>query len=62
MCNIEIREKAKAAGVQLWKLAELLGITDSHFSRRLRHELKPEEKKKCLDFIESREKEAAGNE
>ena len=49
--NREIRQAATEAGVRLWQIAEALGTTDSGFSRRLRHELPPEEKKQVLDII-----------
>lgn len=42
--NLDIRAKAKGAGVKLWEIADKLGITDSHFSRKLRHELPQAEK------------------
>lgn len=51
MSNKQIREEAKHAGVFLWQIAERLGITDSHFSRRLRREFDPEEREKILAII-----------
>jgi hypothetical protein len=44
MCNQDIREEAKKAGLKLWELAEALGITDGNFSWKLRHELPENEK------------------
>lgn len=44
MCNKEIREAAKAAGVKLWQIAAALGVNDGNFSRKLRQELPQEEK------------------
>lgn len=53
MTNQEIKQAAKQAGVPLWKLADTVyGIADSCFSRKLRHELPEEEKKKLLEAIE----------
>ena len=52
MKNSEIREKAKAAGIPLWKIADVLGITDSTFSRWLRRELPAEKTAECLKAIE----------
>lgn len=53
MHNTEIKQAAKQAGVPLWKLADVVyGISDSWFSRKLRHELPEEEKKKLLEAIE----------
>ena len=51
--NREIRQAATEAGIRLWQIAEALGTTDSGFSRRLRHELSPEEKKQVMDIIGS---------
>lgn len=45
MKNLDIRQEAKTAKVNLWQIAEQLGIADSNFSRKLRKELSVEEKK-----------------
>ena len=50
--NIEIREKAKESGVKLWMVAEALGMADSAFSRKLRHELAANEREQVLSVIE----------
>ncbi|MBR5641774.1 MAG: hypothetical protein IKW92_06565 [Firmicutes bacterium] len=50
--NNDLRLAAAGRGVPLWKIAEALGITDSSFSRKLRHELSPEEKQKIYIIIE----------
>lgn len=42
--NADIREAAQNNAVMLWEIADKLGITDSHFSRKLRHELPQAEK------------------
>lgn len=52
MYNQEIREAAKTKGVLLWEIAEALGIQDSAFSRKLRHELSEEERTKILTLID----------
>ena len=44
MCNKDIREAAKNAGIRLWEVAAALGINDGNFSRKLRQELPHEEK------------------
>ena len=49
--NMEIREAAKSAGVCLWQIAERLDINDGNFSRKLRREFPPGEKKKIMDII-----------
>lgn len=57
MCNKEIREVAKKAGVRLWQVAEVCGINDGNFSRKLRRELPQEEKEKILAVIHRLAKE-----
>lgn len=44
MANQDIKLLARESGVKLWQIAESLKITDTMFSKRLRHEL-PDEKK-----------------
>lgn len=51
MVNCEIRQQAARAGVKLWRIADRLGIADSGFSRKLRHELPQEEKERVLKII-----------
>ena len=51
MCNKEIREAAKQAGVCLWQIAERIGINDGNFSRKLRRELPQAERDKILKII-----------
>lgn len=55
--NLNIRAAAKSAGVKLWEIADKLGITDSHFSRKLRHELPQAEKDRIFSIIEEIAKE-----
>lgn len=52
MCNQEIRSAAKNAGVRLWQIAEILGMNDGNFSRKLRRELPQEERTKILEIID----------
>jgi hypothetical protein len=59
MQNVEIREKAAKNNVYLWRIADKIGITDCHFSRRLRHEFPQEEKEKILAIIDELAKEAS---
>lgn len=49
--NREIRDEAKRRGVFLWQVAERCGVNDGNFSRKLRRELPPEEKRKILGII-----------
>lgn len=59
MANLDIRRTAAGAGVKLWQIADKLGIVDSTLSRKLRHELKEEEKQKILAIIHELAKEAS---
>lgn len=52
MANMDIRFKAKAAGVPFWKIAEKLGVTEVTITRRFRKELNPEQKQMYLDIIQ----------
>lgn len=51
MNNIGIRQAAKDANVRLWQIAERLNIADTTFSRKLRHELTPDDKSKVYAII-----------
>ncbi len=51
MKNKRIRDAAKSAGVKLWEIAEVLGITDGNFSRKLRRELSGEEQTQIIGII-----------
>ena len=57
MRNNEIRQSAKAAGVKLWQIAEVVGVNDGNFSRKLRHELPEDEKQKILEIVEDMEQQ-----
>lgn len=50
--NQDIRDTAKRNGVYLWQIAEQINLNDNYFSRKLRHELSPEEKTRILSIIE----------
>lgn len=52
MKNVEIRSAYMLAGIKQWQLAEALGISETHFSRKLRQELPQEEKEKILAIID----------
>lgn len=56
--NVEIRQAAKAAKVKLWQIAEVVGVNDGNFSRKLRHELPDDEKQRVLEIIDQLSKEA----
>ncbi len=55
--NLDIREAAQNNAVMLWEIADKLGITDSHFSRKLCHELPQAEKDRIFSIIEEIAKE-----
>lgn len=50
--NSEIRDYAKSHGVHLWEIAEMLGIWDSNFTRKLRRELPAEEQQHIVALID----------
>ena len=50
--NIDIRRHAELRGVRLWQIVDVLGISDSNFSRKLRHELGGREKAKIIKIID----------
>ena len=52
MENIEIRCAYLRTGIKQWQLAAALGLSETHFSRKLRHELPQEEKEKILAIID----------
>ena len=51
MKNARVRIAALEAGVNLWQIAESLGINDGNFSRKLRRELPLEEQERILEII-----------
>ncbi|MCR5652765.1 MAG: hypothetical protein K6F88_03100 [Ruminococcus sp.] len=50
--NNEIKARAKQKGVCLWEVADKLGLVDSSFSRKLRRELPPDEKRRIINLID----------
>ena len=57
MKNTDIRQAAKSAGVRLWQIAEMVGMNDGNFSRKLRRELPGDEKQRILEIIDLLSKE-----
>ena len=51
MANEKIKQLAKAERVRHWEIADRLQMHDSNFSRKLRHELSPEETTKIIEII-----------
>lgn len=60
MKNNEIRSKAVQANIKLWQIADKLNINDGNFSRKLRHELPEDEKRKILNIIDELVQEQEG--
>lgn len=50
--NVDIRQKAHEKGVSIWELADGLGLAETTFYRRLRHELSEAEKHHIMEVIE----------
>ena len=51
MKNQDIRTEAQKMGVKLWQIAAKLNLSDCNFSRKLRKELKEDEKVIILSII-----------
>lgn len=56
MRNSDVHEMFKSSGAKKWMVAERLGMSDTAFSKKLRTELSPEEKKKIFEAIEEDKK------
>lgn len=52
MANIEIRERAMQKNVRLWELAKKMGVSDAHFSRKMRSEFEAKDKQRALKYID----------
>ncbi|MBB5185409.1 dissimilatory sulfite reductase (desulfoviridin) alpha/beta subunit [Faecalicoccus acidiformans] len=50
--NLDIRNKLKETEIYLWEVADKLGISETHFVRKMRYELPEEEKEKILSIID----------
>jgi hypothetical protein len=55
--NQQIRDEAKTKGIKLWEIAEVYGLSDGNFSRKLRRELPEAEQRKIMDIISRLSKE-----
>ncbi len=51
MKNVDIRNAISSAHIRCWQVADLLGMNDGNFSRKLRHELPQEEKEKIFKIV-----------
>lgn len=52
MRNIQIREAAIRAGLRMWQIARAMGIAPETLSRKLRDELKDDERDRILAVID----------
>lgn len=59
--NSDIRAAAQKAGVKLWMIAAEIGITDFTLSRRLRFELRADEKRQLMNAIDTIARREAGS-
>lgn len=59
--NQELRNAAKTAKVPLWRIAEVLGISEPTMTRKLRRELPEKEKQQILGIIEHLAMEESNN-
>ena len=57
MENMNLRRTAKAAKVPLWRIAEVLGISEPTMTRKLRRELDEDERARILGIISALAKE-----
>ena len=60
MHNKEIREKARAKGVNHWEIGERFGVNGTTFSIWMRHEFSPEKKAQALEYIDQIAREKGG--
>lgn len=44
MCNVDIRDEIRNAGLFHWKVADAIGVSEVTFCRMLRRKLPPEKK------------------
>lgn len=49
--NYKVRKAILESGLKQWKVAELIGIRDDAFSRKLRYELPEDEQNRIIDAI-----------
>ena len=57
MANEDIKKAIKDAGIKQWIVAERLNMADYAFSKRLRHELSPAEKRQVKNAVRAIKKE-----
>ena len=57
MANRKLKAAIQESGLKKWKIADLLGIRDDSFSRKLRHEMPEDEQNRIIDLIRHYAKE-----
>lgn len=60
--NEEVRRTAKAKKIPLWAVACELAISEASMTRKMRHELEPNEKQRILKIINDLASEKSGTE
>lgn len=60
MCNMDIRFLIQSAGLKNWLVAEKMGISESYFSRMLRHELSDAKKMEIKAAVDGMRGGSAG--
>ena len=58
--NAAIRDAMQKYGVPQWKCAEIMGISEFTFTRRLRHELPESEQRRIVSLIENHKESKNG--
>ena len=56
MTGSEVKQLIRSAGLKCWQVAELWGVNDGNFSRRLRRSFNDEEVKRIKAIIKELEK------
>lgn len=59
MENLSLRQRAKSAGIPLWKIASYIGVSEPTITRWLRVPLSCSKEKLILEAISMLEKEAS---
>ena len=59
MENLSLRQRAKSAGIPLWKIASYIGVSEPTITRWLRVPLSCSKEKFILEAISKLEKEAS---
>ena len=55
--NAEVREKIRKSGLYAYQVAERIGMTETSFSRMMRHELSPKRRQQILNALHDEERQ-----